>query len=147
MSFASSVISTLYPSPSIRKNKPLSSPLMIWRIALISSWSKVMISSRRFRNSGENCLLSAFCMILRAYSLSLSSDASPIPAPAAVKPTPRAKSFNCRVPALLVIMITVLRKSTVRPLPSVRRPSSNTCSNILNTLPWAFSISSSSTTE
>ena len=43
-------------------------------------------------------------------------------------------------------MITVLRKSTVRPLPSVRRPSSRICSNTLKTSGCAFSISSSSTT-
>src|SRR6185312_17191870 len=36
-----------------------------------------------------------------------------------------------------------VRKSTVRPWPSVRRPSSNTCSRTLKTSGWAFSISSS----
>ena len=41
---------------------------------------------------------------------------------------------------------TVLVKSTVRPWPSVRRPSSSSCSSTLNTSGWAFSISSSSTT-
>jgi hypothetical protein len=49
-------------------------------------------------------------------------------------------------PMLLVMMITVFLKSTVRPWPSVRRPSSSTCSSTLNTSGWAFSISSNSTT-
>ena len=39
-------------------------------------------------------------------------------------------------------MISVLRKSTVRPCPSVRRPSSSTCSSTLKTSGCAFSISS-----
>ena len=42
---------------------------------------------------------------------------------------------------------TVFRKSTVRPCESVSRPSSSTCSSVLKTSGWAFSISSSSTTE
>ena len=46
-----------------------------------------------------------------------------------------------------VMITTVLRKSTVRPCASVSRPSSSTCSSVLNTSAWAFSISSSSTTE
>ena len=45
-----------------------------------------------------------------------------------------------------VMIRIVLRKSTVRPLPSVIRPSSRTCSRTLNTSGWAFSISSNSTT-
>jgi hypothetical protein len=39
--------------------------------------------------------------------------------------------------------ITVFLKSTVRPWPSVMRPSSSTCSSTLKTSGWAFSISSS----
>ena len=39
------------------------------------------------------------------------------------------------------------RKSTWRPWPSVRRPSSRSCSNRLNTSGCAFSSSSNSTTE
>ena len=42
---------------------------------------------------------------------------------------------------------TVFLKSTVRPWPSVRRPSSITCSSTLKTSLWAFSISSSRTTR
>ena len=41
---------------------------------------------------------------------------------------------------------TVLRKSTVRPWPSVRRPSSKIWSRVLKTSGCAFSISSKSTT-
>jgi hypothetical protein len=51
-----------------------------------------------------------------------------------------------RLARLLVITTTVWRKSTVRPWESVRRPSSSTCSNTLNTSGWAFSTSSSSNT-
>ena len=39
----------------------------------------------------------------------------------------------------------VLRKSTVRPWPSVSRPSSSTCSRMSKTSGWAFSTSSSNT--
>ncbi len=46
-----------------------------------------------------------------------------------------------------VMISTVFLKSTVRPWPSVSRPSSITCSSVLNTSVCAFSISSSSTTE
>src|SRR3954454_964072 len=46
------------------------------------------------------------------------------------------------------VMITIaLRKSTVRPCASVRRPSSRICRRMLKTSGWAFSISSSSSTE
>ena len=45
-----------------------------------------------------------------------------------------------------VMISTVLRKSTVRPWESVRRPSSRICSRTLNTSGCAFSISSNSTT-
>ena len=51
-------------------------------------------------------------------------------------------------PGMFEVMIsTALRKSTVRPWPSVRRPSSITCSRMLKTSVWAFSISSSRTTR
>src|SRR5438128_1904961 len=48
---------------------------------------------------------------------------------------------------LLVMMMTVFLKSTVRPCPSVSRPSSSTCSSTLNTSGCAFSTSSRSTTQ
>ena len=50
-------------------------------------------------------------------------------------------------PRFEVITITVFLKSTVRPWPSVRRPSSSTCSSALNTSGCAFSISSNRITE
>ena len=50
-------------------------------------------------------------------------------------------------PMLLVMISTVLVKLTVRPRPSVRRPSSRTCSSTLKISGCAFSISSKSTTE
>ena len=50
------------------------------------------------------------------------------------------------LPTLLVMMMTVFLKSTVRPWPSVRRPSSSTWSRTLNTSGCAFSISSNRTT-
>ena len=50
-------------------------------------------------------------------------------------------------PRLEVRMMIVFLKSTVRPWESVMRPSSSTCSRMLNTSGCAFSISSKSTTE
>ena len=50
---------------------------------------------------------------------------------------------HAAMPRFEVITITVLRKSTVRPCPSVSRPSSSTCSSTLNTSGCAFSTSSS----
>src|ERR671915_584683 len=47
---------------------------------------------------------------------------------------------------LLVMMTTAFLKSTVRPLPSVSRPSSRSCSSTFNTSGCAFSISSKRTT-
>ena len=44
------------------------------------------------------------------------------------------------------MMTTVFLKSTVRPLPSVSRPSSSSCSMTFSTSGCAFSISSKSTT-
>ena len=52
-----------------------------------------------------------------------------------------------RAPMLEVMMMTVLEKSTLRPWPSVRRPSSRIWSRTLKTSGWAFSISSKRTTE
>jgi hypothetical protein len=50
-------------------------------------------------------------------------------------------------PMLLVMRMTVLAKSAVRPCASVSRPASSTWSSVLKTSGWAFSLSSSSTTE
>ena len=46
-----------------------------------------------------------------------------------------------------VMITTALRKSTVRPWPSVRRPSSSSCRRTSNTSACAFSISSSRITQ
>ena len=51
------------------------------------------------------------------------------------------------LPTFDVMMTTVFLKSTVRPLPSVSRPSSSSWSSTLSTSGCAFSISSKSTTE
>ena len=56
-------------------------------------------------------------------------------------------SSRYSAPMLDVMMMTVFRKSTVRPWASVIRPSSRTCSSVLKTSVCAFSISSKSTTE
>src|ERR671934_89065 len=50
-------------------------------------------------------------------------------------------------PRLEVITSTVFLKSTVRPCPSVMRPSSRTCNSALKTSGCAFSISSKRITE
>ena len=50
-------------------------------------------------------------------------------------------------PMFEVMITIVLRKSTVRPWASVSRPSSRICRRMLKTSGWAFSISSSSSTE
>ncbi|CFE79798.1 Uncharacterised protein [Mycobacterium tuberculosis] len=80
--------------------------------------SKMSTSSSRLMNSGLNVARTA------------ASTCSALP------PDPR----------LDVRIKMVLRKSTVRPCPSVSRPSSRTCSSTSNTSGCAFSISSNSTT-
>ena len=52
-----------------------------------------------------------------------------------------------RAPMFDVMMMIVFLKFTRLPRPSVRWPSSNTCSRMLKMSGCAFSISSSSTTE
>ena len=52
-----------------------------------------------------------------------------------------------RCPRCDVMMMMAFLKLTTRPWPSVRRPSSSTCSRMLNTSGCAFSISSSSITR
>ena len=56
------------------------------------------------------------------------------------------RSASCDAPRFDVMMSTVFLKSTVRPLESVRRPSSSTCRSTLKTSGCAFSISSKRTT-
>ena len=57
------------------------------------------------------------------------------------------RSVSSAEPRLEVMISTTLAKSTVRPWPSVMRPSSINWSSTSKTSGWAFSISSSSTTE
>ena len=100
----------------------------------------MIISSIRFKNSGEKAFFNAFWTTPLAYSLFPSIFWEP-------KPIPRPKSFNWRLPILEVMITIVFLKSTFRPRLSVNCPSSNNCNRMLNTSGWAFSISSSNTTE
>ena len=100
-----------------------------------------MISSIRFRNSGRNASRSRG--MIRSRSGSSLGDGT-LPEPLSVKPSGRRPIVS--EPRLLVMITTVFLKSTVRPCPSVSRPSSSTCSRMLNTSACAFSISSSSST-
>src|SRR3954449_8678885 len=93
----------------------------------------VTISSMRFRNSGRKADLAAASI--------RSSPASGAPA---VKPTPR---LAWPAPRFEVMTTTAFEKSTVRPSPSVRRPSSMSWSRTFQTSGWGFSTSSSRTTE
>ena len=95
------------------------------------AWGGLLTSSRRLRNSGRKCWCTACNASLRATSCALAL----VPA-----------SSSAALPRLLVRMTIVLAKDTVRPLASVRRPSSKTPSSTLSTSGWAFSTSSSSTT-
>src|SRR5208282_4319925 len=88
----------------------------------LSAW-KITTSSRRFRNSGRT-------WTRRAGSRSLRRSSS------LFAPAMRSE------PRLLVRMTSVLRKSTVRPCPSVSRPSSINCKRTFTTSAWAFSTSS-----
>ena len=99
-----------------------------------------MISSIRFKNSGLN---SFFTSPMTRDLISLSESPA---LPSGLKPSVVGAEIS-RAPTLDVMMMTVLRKSTVRPWASVRRPSSKICSKMLNTSGCAFSISSNSTTE
>ncbi len=92
------------------------------------SASKSTTSSRRLRNSGLNAARTAAMTPSRWTSRD------------------RPGSTRNWLPRFDVSTRIVLRKSTVRPWPSVRRPSSRTCRSTSKTSGWAFSTSSSSTT-
>ena len=94
---------------------------------------KVMTSSTRPKNSGRRNWLSA----LRLFSSFRSSS---------LRLKPRLAVVWSLLPALEVMQMTVLEKSTVRPWASLILPSSRICSRIFITSGWAFSISSNSTT-
>ena len=94
----------------------------------------------RLRNSGAK---------VRSNALRY-SDCGAVSIPASFEgvlyPTCAERRAASRDPTFEVMMRIVLRKSTVRPAPSVRRPSSKSCNSVLKTSGWAFSISSKSTT-
>ena len=92
---------------------------------------KETMASKRLRNSGvKNFLISA-----------ISSPDSR----ALVKPM--VDFCIASAPALVVMMMITLRKSVLRPLLSVKVPWSITCKRILKISGWAFSISSSKSTQ
>jgi len=105
----------------------------IGSMSAIDRASNVTMSSMRFKNSGRNVARSASSMARCFVSSAFSS------------PFSENSRMNCD-PTLLVMMMIVFLKLTTRPWPSVRRPSSRTCSSTLNTSGCAFSISSSKTT-
>ena len=88
---------------------------------------KITVSSIRLRNSGLKVAASTSSICSRIFSSTAS-------------PTIRS------LPTFEVMISTVLVKETVRPWPSVSRPSSMICSSVLKTSGWAFSISSRRTT-
>ena len=102
----------------------------MWASSSVPSASKSTISSSRLRNSGLND-----CPHHRHHRVALLRRRRG-------SGRPGSASRGCEVR----IRIT-LRKSTVRPWPSVSRPSSSTCSRMSKTSGCAFSTSSSSTTE
>eukprot|EP01085_Mycamoeba_gemmipara_P004069 Mycagemm_TRINITY_DN10252_c0_g2::TRINITY_DN10252_c0_g2_i1::g.4069::m.4069 type:complete len:126 gc:universal TRINITY_DN10252_c0_g2_i1:1170-793(-) len=119
---------------------PASCRCTMWlRLSCESGW-KMTMSSRRLRNSGRKW---AFTTVMTLSTTSCGS----LPL-SALSSTTLASFFACKylsrcsAPRLLVMMITTLLKSTVLPCPSVRRPSSNTCSKTFQTCGWAFSTSS-----
>jgi hypothetical protein len=87
---------------------------------------KIRISSSRFRNSGRNAARTASITCPRTLSTS----------------SPSGRLARNSLPRLEVSTISALRKSTVRPCPSVSLPSSSTWSSTLKTSGWAFSTSS-----
>src|SRR5947199_341177 len=121
---------------SLRSANNLSTRLIwistIFSISSCVSGRKMMMSSTRFKISGlKDCRKSSVTFV------SACSHATP-PVPASIR--------YCE-PMFDVMISTALRKSTVRPCESVRRPSSRICSSTLKTSGCAFSISSNSTTE
>ena len=105
--------------------------MMPLRFSFVSGLN-MMISSRRFKNSGRNARRSSPMTAARALSEMLPSGWMP--------------SSSSEEPRLEVRMMIVFLKSTVRPCESVMRPSSRICSRMLKTSGCAFSTSSNSTT-
>ena len=99
-----------------RRSCPCSSRLRRWNR---------MISSSRLRNSGRKCARTASITCARACC--------------GLRALADREEFGAEVRGQDDDRV---RKSTVRPCPSVRRPSSSTCSSTLNTSACAFSTSS-----
>ena len=99
----------------------------ILRMSSRESRSKITVSSTRFRNSGLKVVDRTSSIWPRTFSSSASA------------------AMNCE-PTFEVMISTELVKLTVRPWPSVSRPSSMIWSRTLKTSGWAFSISSSKIT-
>ena len=126
------------PLAAAMRSMPFSCRPTIWRISCSVSGVNMMISSMRLRNSG------------RMVFFSRSSTSAFVSATTRSRFSSVSFSKLSRMsdePMLLVIMMIVFLKFTVRPLLSVRRPSSSTCSSTLKTSGCAFSISSKRTTE
>ena len=87
-----------------------------------------MISSTRPRNSGRRNSCNAFMLLLALICSGV-----------LLKPVSPVRSV---LPALEVMQMTVLEKSTVRPWASLILPSSKICKRMFITSGWAFSISS-----
>mmetsp|Transcript_24046 Transcript_24046/g.81225 ORF Transcript_24046/g.81225 Transcript_24046/m.81225 type:complete len:496 (+) Transcript_24046:282-1769(+) len=106
------------------------------RSCALRSGRKMTSSSSRLRNSGRKRDRSSSSTRRRTSASSRS-------------PATRSTSASrtACAPTLEVRMMIVFLKLTVRPCPSVMRPSSRTCSSTLNTSGCALSTSSKSTTE
>ena len=124
----------------MRSRKSATMSLTISEICSSFRDLNTMISSMRFRNSGLN---SFFISAMTRLLISLSDS----PACSSVEKPSVVGCAISRAPTFDVMMMTALRKSTVRPCASVKRPSSKIWSRMLNTSGCAFSISSNSTTE
>ncbi|OQC68792.1 MAG: hypothetical protein BWX47_01638 [candidate division Hyd24-12 bacterium ADurb.Bin004] len=114
---AFSSASTLMPDCSRSLFRRASWIETILRRSTTSRGRKTITSSIRLRNSGLNCA-------------SRSRRARAAMSVAGIDP---AEAAIHSLPTLLVMMSRQLRKSTVLPCPSVRRPSSSTCSRMLKT--------------
>ena len=125
--------STVISRSARRLFRSFISRLMILPMLSFVRGLNMMISSRRFKNSGLKCPRSSF--------MTASSQAG------LISPFSSMPSSRWADPRFDVIMMIVFLKSTVLPCESVIRPSSNTCNNTLNTSGCAFSTSSNRTTE
>ncbi len=103
--------------------------------SFVNGWNTI-ISSTLFKNSGLKYIESSLIAIWFIFSYFSSRE-----------PACENSSIIFWEATFDVIITTVFLKFTTLPLESVNLPSSNSCSNILNTSGWAFSISSSSITE